>query len=600
MTLCINCNTQNPNNDLFCQQCGSDLLLEGRYRANHQLGVGGFGATYEVSDQGTTKVLKVLRNNSDTAIKLFQREAKFLGSNNYPGIPKADFNCYFQFEPKNSQQAIHCLVMEKIEGVNLKDYIKQSGKAIKGDLALRWLKEIVEILDRVHSQDIIHRDIKPHNIMLKPDGKLTLIDFGAVTDNGTVNEGTQTATAKSGTQTATHKTEGTKVFSKGYAAPEQIEGNAIKQSDIYSLGRTFVYLLTAKEPNDPLMYDAFNDKVNWRSHSQGVSPQFADLIDLMIQKIPAQRPVNTQVILQQLQQIGRVPKRGEDIEVELKINDNEAQIGTQKEINISRLININGNRQQQSQKLTVTIPKNTIKGQKLRLKGQGNVGEDGGENGDVYATIIVEVQNQAQSQNKVKTKKLGVVIRLLPITFLCYYFGVGIYNHLIDNRRTNPQGNQVATNCNVNFNGKVRSEPSSQAGNTTVVSVNTNSLSLTGTKTHGGWNQVKLPNGDIGWVHDKVVTNQIPSECITQRVNDSDYIKSQPPVTPVINNKNIPEDQKYSFFCSEYVDEILQRKYGSNTNETYSHTDIIDGVDSQTGQPTYKERKTEITCTSNN
>jgi serine/threonine protein kinase len=176
-------------------------LLEGRYRANHQLGVGGFGATYEVSDQGTSKVLKVLRHNSDTAVRLFQREAKFLVSNNYPGIPKAEHNSYFEFKPKNSQQAIHCLVMEKIEGVNLKEYIKQSGKPIKGDLGLRWLKEIIEILDQVHSQDIIHRDIKPQNIMLNPDGKLVLIDFGAVTDEGIVGEGTETATATSGTQT---------------------------------------------------------------------------------------------------------------------------------------------------------------------------------------------------------------------------------------------------------------------------------------------------------------------------------------------------------------------------------------------------------------
>jgi serine/threonine protein kinase len=169
-------------------------LLEGRYRALSQLGAGGFGATYEVSDQGTAKVLKVLRNNSDTAIRLFQREAKFLASNNHPGIPKAEYNSYFEFQPKNSQQPLHCLVMEKIEGVNLKEYIKQSGKPIKGDLGVRWLKEIVEILDRVHSQDIIHRDIKPQNIMLQPDGKLVLIDFGAVTDEGIVEEGTETAT----------------------------------------------------------------------------------------------------------------------------------------------------------------------------------------------------------------------------------------------------------------------------------------------------------------------------------------------------------------------------------------------------------------------
>ncbi len=186
MTICINCNTQNAENHLFCQNCSSDLLLERRYRAIRQLGAGGFGTTYEVRDQGTLKVLKVLRNNSETAIRLFQREAKFLASNNYPGIPKAEYSGYFQFMPKDSQQPFHCLVMEKIDGMNLKDYIKQSGKPITGDIGLRWLKEIIEILDRVHNQDIIHRDIKPQNIMLQPNAKLVLIDFGAVTDEGSV------------------------------------------------------------------------------------------------------------------------------------------------------------------------------------------------------------------------------------------------------------------------------------------------------------------------------------------------------------------------------------------------------------------------------
>jgi serine/threonine protein kinase len=389
MAICINCNAQNSNNNLFCQQCGSDLLLEGRYRASHQLGSGGFGATYEVNDQGTSKVLKVLRNNSDTAIRLFQREAKFLASNNHLGIPKAEYNGYFEFQPKNSQQPIHCLVMEKIEGVNLKEYIKQSGKPIKGDLGLRWLKEMVEILDRVHSQDIIHRDIKPQNIMLQPDGKLVLIDFGAVTNEGIVGEGTETATATSGTQTATHTAGGTSIFSKGYAAPEQIQGKAIKESDIYSLGQTFIYLLTAKEPNNPIMYDGYHNQINWQQYAQEVSPQFADLIDSMIKSVASQRPANTQVILQQLQQVGGVAKKGEDIEVQIEISEVEGATGTSKEITVTRVININGKLQPETEQLTVRIPAGAKEGQKMRLLGQGNKGEYGGENGDIYVKLSV-------------------------------------------------------------------------------------------------------------------------------------------------------------------------------------------------------------------
>jgi hypothetical protein len=279
--------------------------------------------------------------------------------------------------------------MEKIEGVNLKEYIKQSGKPIKGDLGVKWLKEIAEILDRVHSQDIIHRDIKPQNIMLQSDGKLVLIDFGAVTDEGIVGEGTETATATSGTQTATHTAGGTRIFSKGYAAHEQIEGKATKKSDIYSLGRTFVYLLTAKEPNDPMMYDNNNDQINWRQYAQGVSAQFADLIDSMIKRVPSQRPANTQVILQQLQQGGGVAKRGEDIEAQIRISEVEAAAGTSQEITVNRITNVNGKLQQETKQLTVRIPTGTKEGQKMRLQGQGNAGEYGGENGDVYLRISV-------------------------------------------------------------------------------------------------------------------------------------------------------------------------------------------------------------------
>ena len=362
MTICINCNTQNSDQENFCQSCGSNLLIEWRYRAIRQLGVGGFGTTYEVKDnqeQGIAKVLKVLRHNSPKAIELFKREADFLSSNNYPGIPKADSESYFEFEPKDSQQPLHCLVMEKIEGDNLKEYIQKLGKPLKGKIALRCLKELVEILDKVHSQDIIHRDIKPHNIMFQPDGKLVLIDFGAVVDGGIGGEETATATVASGTQTATN------IGSKLYEAPEQRESKAIKQSDIYSLGRTFIYLLTAREPNDPDMYDLFNDQLNWQEYAKEVSPQLADLINLMIKRVPSQRPESTQVILQKLQGMEKPQKKGEDIEIELEISEVEAAAGTQKEVNISRFINVNGVRQKEDKKLMVTIPAGAIEGQKI-------------------------------------------------------------------------------------------------------------------------------------------------------------------------------------------------------------------------------------------
>ncbi|NER25509.1 MAG: SUMF1/EgtB/PvdO family nonheme iron enzyme [Symploca sp. SIO1C2] len=174
MSFCINPNCphpDNPDNSLFCKTCGSELLLAGRYRVSQLLsGKGGFGRTYEVSQGSTTKVLKVLINHEPKAIELFQQEARVLQQLNHPGIPRGDR--YFTFTPRDSQQPLHCLVMEKIEGLDLEEYQKQrQNQVIAQDLALEWLIQLTQILDEVHQQQFFHRDIKPSNIILKPVGE---------------------------------------------------------------------------------------------------------------------------------------------------------------------------------------------------------------------------------------------------------------------------------------------------------------------------------------------------------------------------------------------------------------------------------------------
>jgi serine/threonine protein kinase len=180
MLFCINPHCSKPQNYesmLFCQSCASELLLEGQYRVIRQLGEGGFGKTFEISHSNTLKVLKILTLNDPKAVSLFQQEARVLNQLNHPGIPKADR--YFTFLPKNSQSLLHCLVMEKIEGLDLQQYLKQRGNCpIDEKLALLWLTHLADILHQVHQQNFFHRDIKPSNIMLKVDGDLALIDFG--------------------------------------------------------------------------------------------------------------------------------------------------------------------------------------------------------------------------------------------------------------------------------------------------------------------------------------------------------------------------------------------------------------------------------------
>jgi serine/threonine protein kinase len=391
MTLCINPHCQNPKNSdsvQFCQSCGSELLLKLKYRATRVLGGGGFGKTYEVSAQGKRKVLKVLINNSPKAIELFQREAEVLSQLNHPGIPKVDPNSYFVFHPANSQEPVHCLVMELLEGRNLKEYLSQRGRPIDSESALRWLTELLQILQQVHDRGILHRDIKPQNIIFKPDGQLALIDFGAVRE-GTGTEFATAAASGGGTEVASHMAGGTSVVSAGYTAPEQMNGQALKQSDLYALGRTFMFLLTGKEPSQ-IPYDAYNDVPKWRQYASGLDSRLADLLDRMQSSSVRQRPENAQAVLRDLNP-SRQASQVEDIAVELTITHQEAEQGVSKQVTFYRTVYPNGNNsspKQEAKTLTVNIPANSKSGTRLRLKGQGNH-DINGDLGDVYVQLIV-------------------------------------------------------------------------------------------------------------------------------------------------------------------------------------------------------------------
>lgn len=297
MTLCINPKCQRPENSeqtAFCQTCGSELVLEGIYRAQSELGCGGFGKTFEVTstDGQPPKVLKVLINPMEKAVELFKREAEVLEKLNHPGIPRVDADGYFVYFARNAEAPIHCLIMEKIDGLDLQEYIAQRGnRPVNQKLVLQWLIEVVKILEIVHSQNFFHRDIKPSNIMLRNDGRLALIDFG------TAREVTGTYMAKQAVRGVTG------IISTGYTPIEQLNGQAIQQSDFYALGRTMSYLLTAKEPSD--IYNAVTDEFPWQQFAPNVHPDFADFLDQMMTRIPKYRPPNTQSILQSLNRLSQ-------------------------------------------------------------------------------------------------------------------------------------------------------------------------------------------------------------------------------------------------------------------------------------------------------
>ena len=291
MTLCINPRCPHPNNpddELFCQACGSELLLAGRYRVISLLSdKGGFGKTYTVTHNGNTKVLKILTHQDPEALRLFEREYQVLNQLNHPGIPQGEE--YFTFFPHNAYNPLHCIIMEYITGMNLEEYQEKRGKRpIDRKLALEWLSQVASILDAIHNQEFFHRDIKPSNIILKPDGQLVLIDFGG---------------ARQITTTVRAGKPNTLIYTPGYAPPEQENGFSNPQSDFFALGRTFVYLLTGKHPTEADIYDPNIHELNWRKFAPHVDSQLADLIDKLIERSASNRPTNTQEILQALEQI---------------------------------------------------------------------------------------------------------------------------------------------------------------------------------------------------------------------------------------------------------------------------------------------------------
>ncbi|MEG5040387.1 MULTISPECIES: serine/threonine-protein kinase [unclassified Microcoleus] len=296
VSYCLNPKCPNPSDPAnsgksVCIHCGSELLLQGRYRLVAPLGGGGFGRTFEVDDNGARRVLKVLLKEHPKAVELFKQEADVLVRLRHPGIPKVDRDGYFTFTPAHSTESFHCLVMEKIAGANLQDWLKHRGRPISQEQAVNWLKQLSEILDQVHRLNYFHRDIKPHNIMCKPNGQLVLIDFG------TAREVSATYFAKVGQGQNV-----TGIVSPGYTPPEQTNGKAVPQSDFFALGRTFVYLLTGKPPT-AFPENPRTGRLMWRKGAPQVSDAVANVIDYLMAPFPGNRPQSPQMVLQCLEEI---------------------------------------------------------------------------------------------------------------------------------------------------------------------------------------------------------------------------------------------------------------------------------------------------------
>lgn len=254
------------------QMCGSSELFHDRYNVQRVLGRGGFGVTFLAEDAtlpgSPLCVIKQLCPKVSNPFTLrraeqrFEREATILGQlGSHAQVPR--LLDYFEEEDE------FYLVQEYVKGWTLAKEVKREGTLSETEVK-RFLLEILPVLTYIHHHGVIHRDIKPPNILRsKDDGRLVLIDFGAVkeqfVDPNLATERTST----------THF-----VGTLGFAPVEQLALRPTYASDIFALGVTCLYMLTGKPPME-FSYDFATGEVCWRNVVT-VSDHFGRVLDRML------------------------------------------------------------------------------------------------------------------------------------------------------------------------------------------------------------------------------------------------------------------------------------------------------------------------------
>ena len=333
--------------------------------------------------------------------RLFEQEAVVLEKlGSHPQIPT--LFSYFEEEGE------FYLIQEYIEGTPLSAEMPL-GERWKEEEVIELIAEILNLLEFVHSQDVIHRDIKPDNLIRRKfDRKLVLIDFGAVKQIRNSLGGEVSQSIGIGTQ--------------GYIPTEAAQGKPRKCSDLYSVGIVGIQALTGMLP---IQFQEDEDgEVIWQSFAQ-VSPGFAEFLSKMVKHYFKLRYQSTTEALTALKQINQSshsptevnggskgylpteainpnpdnnpkppqPIRGKDLEVDLRISEIEAKDGTEKQINFTRYIYVNNIPQSETLTETVKVPPNSQDRNIVKLSEKGHQGQYGGVNGDVCVRLLVYAES---------------------------------------------------------------------------------------------------------------------------------------------------------------------------------------------------------------
>lgn len=276
------------------------LLQQGRYTIQHQLGRGGMGTVYLAIDNNLDGQRVAIKQNSLTSDKAraqFKHEAILLSRLNHPNLPKVTDHFV---EPSGDQ----FLVMNYIEGENLDQLLEKhtqgaSSAHFSETEIVAWILSVIDALAYMHGradpetgtpQPVIHRDIKPSNIKRTPKGDIILVDFGL---------------ARFEADTMTHS--GARGSTPGYSPIEQSHGGTDARSDIYSLGATLYKLLTGQRPPSSSEIAAGKPLLSPRRYNPRISRQTERVIMRAMQMRPEDRYQRVQAMRKALRQPSFIP-----------------------------------------------------------------------------------------------------------------------------------------------------------------------------------------------------------------------------------------------------------------------------------------------------
>ena len=238
-------------------------MLQNRYQIMGTLGVGGFSSVYQARDMRFPTVTKLCAVKEmvnlaadpqmrDLTISVFEREANILATLDHPAIPIV----YDYF----TQGDRSYLVMEFIRGKDLEALVSEQKRNFEEEDVLDWALQLCGVLTYLHGQKpqpVVFRDLKPSNIILDPNNRIHLIDFGIA------------KAFKGGDR-------GTTIGTEGYSPPEQYRGEAGPPGDVYAFGATLHHLLTLKDPRLEPPF-SFSERPIY-AYNPDVSPAFADVV----------------------------------------------------------------------------------------------------------------------------------------------------------------------------------------------------------------------------------------------------------------------------------------------------------------------------------